>query len=85
MTLKEKLDNVKTIYSLMYSPTRVEWIDLKDQIIEIESDKLKFTRDEQGFFYVWGWPGPDSNYYDLSTYGKGWALTKQEIIEAWGE
>ena len=30
MTLKEKLNNVKTIYSLMYSPTRVEGLDLKD-------------------------------------------------------
>lgn len=30
MTLKEKLDNVKTIYSLIYSPTKVGWIDLKD-------------------------------------------------------
>lgn len=69
----------------MYSPTRAPQIDLKDQIIDIKVSELKFTKSEEGFFYIWGWPGPDVNYYDLSTYGKGWALTEQEIIEAWGE
>ena len=83
MTIKEKIGNAKAIWSLMYSPCRVSWHSIEEQIIKIKVDDLKFTADGNCFYYIWGFPGPDFNKYNLSTYGKGWALTKEEILKAW--
>lgn len=73
------------IYSLLYSPIRIKEESLEDQIIEIPLTELKWAKDKTSFVYVWGWPGPDYNRYDASTYGKGWAFTKQKIIDSWKE
>lgn len=73
------------IYSLMYSPQRVNHLSLEEQILEIPVSALDWNKDLQGFWYVWGYPGPDANRYDLTTYGKGWAFTKEEIIDAWAK
>lgn len=73
------------IYSLMYSPTRIGDRSLSDQIIDIRTVDLCWYNDKTGFWYRWGWPGPDVNLYTAETYGKGWALTKEEIFRAWGE
>ena len=35
--------------------------------------------------YIWGWPGPDANFYERSTYSKGWAYNKEEIIKEWSK
>ena len=83
MMLKEKIGKAKIIWSLMYSPYKVPWRPLKRQIIKIKVSELKFSSDGNCFYYIWGQPGPDVNKYDLSTYGKGWALTKDEILKAW--
>ena len=72
------------IYSLLYSPNRIH-DSLDKQIITINTDCLDCFKDQTGFFYVWGWPGPDYNEYTADTYGKGWAFTKEEIYKAWGE
>lgn len=72
------------IYSLLYSPTRIPG-NLKEQIIEIDTNKLNWSKDHQIFYYIWGYPGPDLNRYTIETYGKGWAFTREEIFEAWGE
>lgn len=83
MTLKEEVLQHKSIFSLMYSPVRVNHLSLEEQIVEIEISELKWYLSNEGFVYVWGWPGPDSNSYTRETYGKGWAYTKEEIIKAW--
>ena len=85
MTLKEEIQQHDTIFSLMYAPTRVSFRSLEDQIIEINVSKLKWFLDEEGFYYVWGWPGPDFNRYVREDYGKSWAYTKEEILKAWNE
>ena len=85
MTVRDKIGDATHIYSLMYSPTRASFHTLGYQIIKIEVKDLKFAKDDSCFYYVWGWPGPDFNRYDMLTYGKGWALTREEIFEAWGE
>ena len=83
MKIKEFIGDAETIWSLMYSPTKVEWRTIEEQLIEIKVNELEFAIDGHCFYYIWGWLGPDFNRYDLSTYGKGWALTKEEILKAW--
>ena len=39
-----------------------------------------WASDKKTFYYIWGWPGPDFNTYTAKTYGRGWAFTKDEII-----
>ena len=84
MTLKEEVLQHQTIFSLMYSPVRANHLSLEEQIVKIKVSELKWYLNNEGFVYVWGWPGPDSNSYTRETYGKGWAYTKEEIIKAWG-
>ena len=84
-TLYNIVERHDKIYSLMYSPQRVYWTDLQDQIIKIKTSELEWSKDHNTFFYIWGWPGPDYNRYTFDTYGKGWAFTKKEIIKAWEE
>ena len=85
MTLKEEVLKYKYIFSLMYSPTRVNFHSLEEQIIKIETSELQWSEDEEKFIYIWGWPGPDYNIYSRDTYGKGWAYTKKEIIKEWSK
>lgn len=84
MTLKEEVLQHKSIFSLMYSPVRVSHLSIEEQIFEIKTSDLEWYLNNEGFIYTWGWPGPDFNSYTRETYGKGWAYTKEEIIEAWG-
>ena len=69
----------------MYSPTRVNFLSLEEQIIKIETSELQWSEDEEKFIYIWGWPGPDYNIYSRDTYGKGWGYTKKEIIKEWSK
>lgn len=55
--------------------------NIEDDIIKINNWELKLTKDRTGFIYVWGWPGPDANIYELDDYGKTWAFSKEELIE----
>lgn len=83
VSLREIVMSHEKIYSLLYSPCRIESDPLEKQITEISTESLRWSDDGTMFVYVWGWPGPDFNRYSAKTYGKGWAFTKQEIIDAW--
>lgn len=85
MTLKEEVMKHDFIYSLMYSPNKLDYYSLEEQIIKIKTSELRWYKNEEGFIYIWGWPGPDANFYERSTYGKGWAYTKEEIIKEWSK
>lgn len=85
MTLKEEVMKHDFIYSLMYSPYKLDSEPLEEQIVEIKTYKLEWYSDNEGFIYTWGWPGPDFNSYTRDTYGKGWAYTKEEIIKEWSK
>lgn len=71
------------IFSLMYSPSVDPTINIEEQIVQIDTKRLVWANDKKTFYYIWGWPGPDFNTYTIQTYGHGWALTKNEIINAW--
>lgn len=49
-----------------------------DEIIEIPTSLISGWGDE-GFCFVWGYPGPDYNVYLYKDYGKTWAFSKDEI------
>ena len=34
-----------------------------DTIEEINKKYIKFCKNEDAFYFVWGWPGPDINFY----------------------
>lgn len=84
-TLYNIVEKHDKIYSLMYSPQKLDGTDLQDQIVEIKTSRLEWSKNHNTFFFVWGGPGPDYNKYTFDTYGKGWAFTKEEIIKAWEE
>ena len=70
------------VYSLLYSPSKT-FDPVEDQIIDINTSGLQWAGDNESFIYIWGGPGPCYNHYSAQTYGKGWAFTKEEIINAW--
>ena len=83
MNFKEEVMSHNIIYSLIYSPSVITYEPIESQIIEIQTKQLEWTKDDLSFYFVWGYPGPDYNKYSQETYGKGWAYTKEEIINAW--
>lgn len=83
VSLREIVMSHEKIYSLLYSPCKIESDPIEKQIVEISTKSLHWSDDGIIFYYVWGWPGPDFNSYSAQTYGKGWAFTKQEIVDAW--
>lgn len=70
------------IYGLMYG-LRVEFHTLEEDIIKIETKKLKWAKDKNAFYYVWGWPGPDFSRYAKEDYCITWALSKQTLLNYW--
>lgn len=53
-----------------------EW----DKILEINKKDIKFCQNEDAFYYIWGWPGPDVNLYYFKDYGLTWAFNKNDFI-----
>ena len=73
------------IYSLLYSPSRIDNTPISEQLFEVKTEDLDWSLDHNSFIYIWGWPGPDYNLYTIKTYGKGWAFSEEEILRAWEE
>ena len=84
MTNKEKIKALIesgeefTIFGTMYGGI----YDLHNKIIEIKLKHNKncyFSRNDDGFFYVYGGPGPDMNLYKWEDYGKTWAFDEGDF------
>lgn len=80
MTKEEMLvgleQNDGIIYGYMYaSPWRKQ--NERSEIIKMHIQKERVHDD--GFFHVWGWPGPDYDEYYFSDYGVTWAFSPEEI------
>lgn len=54
-----------------------EKADKNAEYCEINVSSCKII--DSGIVYIWGWPGPDVNFYKWSDYGNTWALTKEEL------
>lgn len=64
----EERKNYEVIYGFMYGKPILcsnETYDMR--IIDIPISKLKVHED--GLLYIWGYPGPDCNFYDFKDYG----------------
>ena len=68
------------IYSLLYSPSRIDNTPISEQLFEVKTKDLDWNLDHNSFVYVWGYPGPDYNLYTIETYGKGWAFLKKRFL-----
>ena len=51
-----------------------------DTIEEINKKYIKFCKNEDAFYFVWGWPGPDINFYYFKDYGITWAFDVNDFI-----
>lgn len=51
----------------------------QDKIIEIDKKDIKFCKNADAFYYIWGWPGPDVNLYYFKDYGKTWAFNIKDF------
>lgn len=59
-SLKEIFQTIPVIYSRLY--TNADGTSAENNtIIEIETDNLSWSKDEETAYYIWGWPGPDYN------------------------
>lgn len=52
------------------------------EIIKLEKKSVELDRAGLGFFYTYGWPGPDYDYYLYSDFGYSWAFSKDELLHA---
>lgn len=54
-----------------------------NRLLKIEVDECHIVKTPKGktdgFIYVWGWPGPDSNYYKEGDYGITWAWELEDF------
>ena len=64
-------------YGTMYGGAygKHEW----DKIIEIDKKEIKFCKNADAFYYIWGWPGPDANLYYFKDYGITWAFNIKDF------
>lgn len=81
------MTNQQILYKY-YSPSTTEIIGemyggrksaQQQTFISINKKSLILTKDGDAFYYIWGWPGPDSNRYDFKDYGDTWAFTREEL------
>ena len=67
------------IYGYMYGQ-RIKSHPIEDDILFIKQKDLKISKQADCFLYVWGWPGPDVNFYYFKDYGKTWSFNKEDLI-----
>ena len=83
-----KREDCKGIYGFdRAEPLKTEYVPVEDKgQLKISSmNDLWFLKKENledlvdGFYWVWGLPGPDYTAYKFSEYGKTWAFDPMEI------
>ena len=52
---------------------------IPDISTEIDKKDIKFCKNEDAFYYIWGWPGPDANLYYFKDYGITWAFNEEDF------
>ena len=50
----------------------------KDYIEQLPTSCLKWSKDDNECYLIWGWPGPDFNIYNRSNYKREWGYSTEE-------
>lgn len=82
MTNKEIYSNLYHtggIYGYMYGQRNLHK-PIEEDIIFIKQKELQISKQADCFMYIWGWPGPDVNFYEFKDYGKTWSFNKDDLI-----
>lgn len=81
--LLEWLEEQGYIYGYMYGHPYIQYADghrEKDKVIRIDKDQLIIGKDRDCLVYIWGYPGPDGNIYELKDYGKTWSFDEETLL-----
>ena len=68
------------IYGYMYGE-RNHYNSIEEDIIFIPQKDLQISKQADCFIYIWGWPGPDVNFYKFKDYKKTWSFNKEDLLE----
>lgn len=68
------------IYGYMYGE-RNYYNSIEEDIIFIPQKDLQISKQADCFIYIWGWPGPDANFYKFKDYKKTWSFNKEDLLE----
>jgi len=41
---------------------------------------LTISKQGDCLIFVWGWPGPDVNFYEFKDYGITWSFIKEDLL-----
>lgn len=50
------------------------------KIIKLEKKAVELDRKGLGFFFIWGFPGPDYDYFLYSDYNYSWSFSEDELL-----
>lgn len=81
--LLKRLEEQGYIYGYMYGHPYIQYADghrEKDKVIRIDKDQLIIGKDRECLVYIWGYPGPDGNIYELKDYGKTWSFDEETLL-----
>lgn len=68
------------IYGTLYGePIKEDYTE--ENICKLNNWELSLTKQREGFWYRWGFPGPDITIYNFKDYGITWAFSKQELLK----
>lgn len=52
----------------------------EDELIWIDQKNLTISKQGDCLIFVWGWPGPDVNFYEFKDYGITWSFIKEDLL-----
>ena len=78
MTLKEEIMSHPYIYTVLYTGNNQHPTYTKDYIEQLPTSCLKWSKDDNECYLIWGWPGPDFNIYNRSNYKREWGYSMEE-------
>lgn len=78
------LNFIRNQLSFMEQCMAVHIVTNGREYLKLIKKNIQFCKDEDAFYYIWGWPGPDVNIYKFEDYGKTWAFRKRDFQKIGG-
>lgn len=71
-----RMESADGIYGTMYGG------DEEDYVFVPKCDLREWEKDTcTGYYFIWGYPGPDYNVYLFSDYGRTWSFDENDLIK----